>query len=156
MLFDLTKFQDEVGGPLRGGDPGVRLISNSGAPQDGYSNEIPGAFQSRSTGFLIVPLHHIFGSEELSALSPPVAERSSAPYAAVSAEDMKALGVSTGNTVVVSFSEASYQVAVIERPLPQGMVGLHVGRDGLPAAGLPVWGAIEKTVSHSSSDVEGA
>ena len=76
----LNKFQEEVAGPLRGGDPGVRLIEPPApTPQARPARPPPrrrGAGQTRPPGRLLaVPLHHIYGSEELSMLSPPVAGR---------------------------------------------------------------------------------
>ena len=108
----LNKFQQEVGGPLRGGDPGVRLFEPPGAPAPGAASPgrpprfvgrgvvaaaaavgrcsrpqagAPAAFRPSPDRLLAVPLHHIFGSEELSMLSPPVAGRAPAAYLALSA-----------------------------------------------------------------------
>ena len=68
-----NKFQDEVGGHLRGGDPGVRLIE-PGAGSDArraMSIAIPAAFVARAGEWQALPLAHIFGSEELSARAAP-------------------------------------------------------------------------------------
>ncbi len=70
----LNKFQSEVGGPLRGGDPGRRLIEPAPVKQVTYFREAPPPFQAPGDRWLMVPIHHIFGSEELSVLSPGVAE----------------------------------------------------------------------------------
>ena len=71
----VNKFQDEVGGSLRGGDPGVRLIEPASGAAPRYFDGVPEAFAKRDGEWLIVPLHEIFGSEELSRLAPAVAER---------------------------------------------------------------------------------
>ena len=71
----VNKFQDEVGGPLRGGDPGRRLIEPSAGTPPPYFDRVPPAFEPHADEWLSVPLHHIFGSEELSVLAPGIAER---------------------------------------------------------------------------------
>ena len=87
----LTKFQREVDGPLCGGDPGQRLIEPGSGPggQGGpaFFDDIPPAFSVRENRLLVVPLYHIFGSEELSVLSPGIAELAPKPYLALNAED---------------------------------------------------------------------
>ncbi|NQD81571.1 molybdopterin-dependent oxidoreductase, partial [Pseudomonas sp. CrR14] len=54
-----NKFQDEVGGHLRAGDPGVRLIEAKGANLGWFS--APGAFNPAQGTWQAVPLHHLFG-----------------------------------------------------------------------------------------------
>ncbi|MGH8800731.1 MAG: molybdopterin-dependent oxidoreductase, partial [Casimicrobiaceae bacterium] len=66
----LNKFQQEVGGALRGGDPGVRVIEPGQTARAAYGGQVPEAFERQRDVWLVVPLHHIFGSEELSVLSP--------------------------------------------------------------------------------------
>jgi len=70
----LNKFQQEVAGPLKGGDPGKRLIKPLQNATQAYftgipAEAVPGQNQS------IAPEYHIFGSEELSSYSPAIAER---------------------------------------------------------------------------------
>ena len=73
----LNKFQQEVGGPLRGGDPGKRLIEPGRTDHASFFNDVPEAFTPGDNEWLLVPLYQIFGSEELSILSPGIAERTS-------------------------------------------------------------------------------
>ncbi|MGE5808382.1 MAG: molybdopterin-dependent oxidoreductase, partial [Nitrospirota bacterium] len=70
----LNKFQQEVGGPLSGGDPGKRLIEPAPAGRPPYFSDIPhaGAKNYSPADF---PRHFIFGSEELSSYAPAIAER---------------------------------------------------------------------------------
>ncbi len=73
-----NKFQDEVGGHLRAGDPGVRLIENQGDRL--YWFAVPAAaVRGTASGFQAVPLYHLFGSEETSSRAEPVRERSRPP-----------------------------------------------------------------------------
>jgi NADH-quinone oxidoreductase subunit G len=87
----LNKFQSEVAGPLRGGDPGIRLIE----PREGragYCYEMPPPFEAPPGEWLIVPIPHIFGSEELSRQAPGVAELAPRPYIALNAQEASAFG----------------------------------------------------------------
>jgi NADH-quinone oxidoreductase subunit G len=72
-IQSLNRFQEEIAGPLRGGDPGVRIVSvNGGAPAETRS-AVPPAFEARRGERLLVPVYHVFGSEELSRNAPAVA-----------------------------------------------------------------------------------
>src|SRR5205814_5737295 len=70
----VNKFQSEIAGPLKGGDPGVRLIDPAAGSSPPYFTAVPGAPDARSGLWLAVPLYHIFVSDELSARSPALRE----------------------------------------------------------------------------------
>jgi NADH-quinone oxidoreductase subunit G len=92
----LNKYQSEVAGPLLGGDPGVRLFEPPAEARGAYYAQPPAPFQPVDGEWLLVPLYHIYGSEELSSLSPPVAELVPGPYLAVSPSDAGLLGLAAG------------------------------------------------------------
>ena len=52
----VNKFQEEIGGPLRGGDPGVRLIEPGAEPSQLRRRRYPPAFEPRADEWLVVPL----------------------------------------------------------------------------------------------------
>jgi NADH-quinone oxidoreductase subunit G len=69
----LNKFQQEVGGPLRNGGAGVRLIEPQVATSTPpYFGEIPSAAGPDAAH---PPRYRVFGSEELSSLSTSIRER---------------------------------------------------------------------------------
>jgi NADH-quinone oxidoreductase subunit G len=140
-----NKFQSEVGGPLTGGDPGVRLIEPA---QDGgtpYFRDVPAAFAPRQGSWLLVPIYHIFGSEELSALAPGVAERSPSPYLALNADDALALGIGPDDRAEVRLNGVAYRLPVrVDPTLPKGVAGLPVGLPGLEGFGPPAWGTVTR------------
>jgi NADH-quinone oxidoreductase subunit G len=120
-----TKFQDEVGGSLRAGDSGVRLLE--GKQELGYFTSPPAAFVAGGE-LRIAPLYHMFGSEELSARAEPVQERIPAAYAAFSASDASRLGLVEGGKASVKTGDELVELAVrISATLPAGLVGLPVG-----------------------------
>jgi len=128
-----TKFQDEVGGHLRAGDAGVRLIEANTGPTDAYFSEIPAAFCAAQDAWQAVPLHHIFGSEELSARAVATEMLLEQPYVGLSPSDAEKLGVRDGILVKVHNTEFNLSLAVrILSHLPSGLVGLPVGLTGMP------------------------
>jgi NADH-quinone oxidoreductase subunit G len=83
----LNKFQSEVNGPLMGGDPGVRLIEPQTGTTVSYFDNVPRAFEPSDGRWLVAPLYHIFGSEELSVLAHGIAQLVPAPYLAIHPDD---------------------------------------------------------------------
>ncbi len=128
----VNKFQIEVGGHLHDGDPGVRLIEPEGNGQPKYfnmKNEQPGFPENRLT---VVPCYHIFGSEELSSMSPPVHELSPLPYAGVSSGNADKLGLSESEPIIVSSGEKEYQLPVKIIPgLPENIIIIPAGLNDL-------------------------
>lgn len=123
----LNKFQEEVAGPLRGGDAGKRLIDPSGQTM-AYFETIPPAFQPRQGVWLTLPLYHIFGSEPLSRLTPGVAERAPQPYVALNPMDAEELGLKEGERVVLDNNDALPVIRLAS--LPRGTVGVPAGLTG--------------------------
>jgi NADH-quinone oxidoreductase subunit G len=140
----VNKFQAEVGGPLRGGDPGVRLIEPASARSDANSGVVPERFEPRAGAWLVVPLHHIFGSEELSVIAPGVRELAAEPYLALNPADADALGLAAGDLAELHLDSTRYGLPVQRRAeLRRGMAGLPV-LPGLHGITLPAFATITK------------
>lgn len=119
----ITKFQDEVGGHLRGGDPGVRLFEPAPDARMPYFANIPQAFARKKGELLTIPLYHIFGSEPLSLLSPGIAQRAPALYVALSPAD--AQGLKDGEQVAIDINGMAMAMSVhLRDDLPQGVAGM--------------------------------
>jgi NADH-quinone oxidoreductase subunit G len=131
----LNKFQQEVGGPLRGGDPGARLIEAAEGSSEPYF-DAGAAVRSLPAGlWLTVPLYHLFGSEPLSMLTPGIAEMAPPPYIGLSAEDAAILKLDEGDRVKVEIE--GFEVDLAWRAvagLPAGMAGIP---QGLTEVALP-------------------
>jgi NADH-quinone oxidoreductase subunit G len=69
----LNKYQQEVGGPLEGGDPGKRLIEPKRDAKPAYFTNVPSPSKLKP-GDVSLPKYSIFGSEELSSYSQAVVE----------------------------------------------------------------------------------
>jgi NADH-quinone oxidoreductase subunit G len=136
----VNKYQEGVGGPLRGGNPGIRLIEPKPGPGHAYFAHIPPAFARREGCLLIVPGYHIFGSEELSILSPAVAELMAKPSIAVGPQDIGSLIVDEDGLVEVAFSHISHHLPARLAPgVPPGLAVVPMGLPGIEWNGLPVW-----------------
>jgi NADH-quinone oxidoreductase subunit G len=128
-----TKFQDEVGGHLRAGDAGVRLIEANTGSGGAYFATVPAAFRVEQDAWRTVPLYHIFGSEELSSRAAATATLLEQPYVGLNPADAEQLGVRDGILVKVQNTEFNLSLAVrILDQLPAGLVGLPVGLTGMP------------------------
>ncbi|MDR3569411.1 MAG: NADH-quinone oxidoreductase subunit NuoG [Syntrophobacteraceae bacterium] len=147
-IQSLNRFQQEIGGPLRGGDPGVRLIEPSPQAKARYFTAIPARQVVRVGKWVFVPLHHVFGSEELSALSPGVAGLCPKPYVALHPEDAAALGITEGGRARVDVDGSAYDLSVRMVPtLSRGVAGLPVGLPGGPALDLPASGKVSRGIA---------
>jgi NADH-quinone oxidoreductase subunit G len=138
----VNKFQSEIGGQLTGGDPGVRLMepSSGGASYFAY---LPPAFEKRENELLIIPLHHIFGSEELSVLSPGIMERSPKLYLALNPADAKALNIADGEETEILTDSGSFRVTALHlKSLPGGTAGFPAGIPGADCISLPAWAKV--------------
>jgi NADH-quinone oxidoreductase subunit G len=148
----LNKFQEEVGGLLIGGGPGRRLIEPSQDATVSYFQGFPGIFALREYEYLAIPLYHIFGSEELSSLSPPINERSPEPYLALNPALAEGLGVGEGEAVQIDLLGRSLRLpARFMASLSVDTVGLPVGLPGSPV-GLP---ALSKILRIADSEEKG-
>jgi NADH-quinone oxidoreductase subunit G len=88
----LHKFQGEVGGPLKGGTAGVRLLQPGSGPVVSGSTG-PEPFRAEDGQWQLVPRQKIFGSEELSALSPGIDELVTPAFVELGSADAESLGV---------------------------------------------------------------
>ncbi len=141
----VNKFQSEVGGPLRGGDPGKRLLGLSPESAPAYFNVAPDAFSVRKDALLFVRISHVFGSEELSAMSPSISERSPKPYAGISPEDAAIFDLDEGEGMQLTINGAEYLLTVkYLSKLPAGVGVLPAGLPMLEGIALPAWGSIKR------------
>jgi NADH-quinone oxidoreductase subunit G len=140
-----NKFQDEVGGHLRNGDPGVRLIEPAAATA-AYFRDVPSAFAARGGRWRAVAQHRIFGSEELSARAAPVAARMTPASAVLTPADAAKLGVAEGAALQITLDGgATVRLPVLLRnDQPAGTVGLPFGLPGIPPFDGATWVALNK------------
>jgi NADH-quinone oxidoreductase subunit G len=147
----LNKFQEEVGGELRGGESGVRLL------EPGTATLLPAATAKATAAprapstvaasgiWRFVAAPQIFGSEELSMRSPAVAERAPRPFVLLGQEDADKLrGGADGTVEVWVGGETLVLPVVVETALQPGTAALPLGLPGLPYLALPATGEVRK------------
>ena len=135
----INKYQIEVGGPLHGGNPGKRLFE-SGNAASSPAPVIPSAFFPLSGQCLVLPLYHIFGSDELSAQSPGIQERAPQPYIALNASDAEKAGLAEGSELEINFDGVIYRLPVrLQAGLAPGTAGLPKGLKATAGIAFPFW-----------------
>lgn len=136
----VNTYQKEVGGPLLGGDAGVRLFEPAPANGQSYFGAVPDAFKPREGEWLLVPMYHIFGSEELSLSAPGIAELAPGPHVALNTDEL-----SEGTEVEVSCAGGTLRLPVRRRPeLPRGVAALSMGLAPAVGVTLPAWAKIAR------------
>jgi NADH-quinone oxidoreductase subunit G len=126
-----NKFQDEVGGHLRAGDPGVRLFEPAADAKADYYGPAPAA--ARADQYRVLPLQHIFGSEELSSRATPIQKQIPSGYALISAATAQRFNVTAGSNLTVTVGASTVSLPVqISAVLPDAAIGLPQGIAGVP------------------------
>jgi NADH-quinone oxidoreductase subunit G len=148
----VNKYQEEIGGALRGDDPGLRLLEPKAESHPQYFVGVPEIFKPLEDHLWMVSLHHIFGSEELSARSASVSQRIPAPYIVIHTDDAAALKLTEGSMLSFSIEDQSCSLPVkISAAIPYGVAGIPYGLEGAPYAELPEWGIVRREVSMGNS-----
>jgi NADH-quinone oxidoreductase subunit G len=148
----VNKFQTEVGGPLRGGDPGIRLIEPSSQPGWQYCSTVPTAFKSKPGEWLLVPIFHIFGSEELGRHAQSISQLVPRPYLALNPAEASQLGVNAGEQIKVAVEDSLFELEVVLRAdLPRGVAGLPARLPPVEGIVLPAFGKLSPILTELSA-----
>ncbi|WWO99110.1 MAG: NADH-quinone oxidoreductase subunit NuoG [Candidatus Dasytiphilus stammeri] len=127
-----NKFQNEVGGTLRYGDPGV-LIIESIKEKLSWFTKIPSAFLRTKGRWRVIPYYHLFGSDEMSQRATVIKKIMSPTYVMLNREDAIDLRVSVDMVVELSIMNEIIRLPVhISDHLPSGLIGLPLGFPGIP------------------------
>ncbi|MBB2206040.1 NADH-quinone oxidoreductase subunit NuoG [Gluconacetobacter takamatsuzukensis] len=115
----LNRFQQEIGGKMRGGEAGTRLLDGTPHTPPNWHHDIPPPFTTGPDDLLLLPEYRLFGTEELSTLSPPIATRI-AP-AALRLGTMPA-GLENGTTATITLAGEQITLPVRhDSALPPGI-----------------------------------
>lgn len=142
----LHKFQAEVGGAMRGGNAGVRLIE----PQTAQPIEAlaPAKFQAQVGVWYLTPQYQLFGSDELSAKSEPIREMIVPAQVALCPDDAAALNLGPHDGVTATVGGQLLRCHVrVDAGVPAGTAGLTLGAATLPCKGGQ-WIQLERLADH--------
>ena len=134
----LHKFGEELEalGPAK--PSGVRLLDGAGGGRELPAVAAPPRFAARPGELLLVPLHHIYGAEQLSMYTPGIRERAPAPFIGLNEEDADQLAAREGDLLEIWLPWMDARVPFRLVPsLVTGTAGLPVGLPGLPYISLP-------------------
>jgi NADH-quinone oxidoreductase subunit G len=141
----IHSYLDKPNGSMLGGDPGIRLfeqINGSGLP---YFEKNAETIKIQNDELTIVPVYHIFGSEELSSVASSIAGFIKEPFIFLNQEDADKSGFKEGDLVQLEISNIKTKTKVkIENSLVQGLAGLSVNLPGMQFFNLPGNGRLNK------------
>jgi NADH-quinone oxidoreductase subunit G len=101
---------------------------------------MPDPFEPREDHWLVVPLPQIFGSDELSVLSPGIAELMPRPFLALNPEDAGRMDAHDGDERELALGGHPREVVVRILPeMPLGVAGVPANLPGLRGIALPIW-----------------
>ncbi len=131
----INKFQDEIAGPLTGGDPGVKLLNNS-------NKDISHSFDSEPTEDLLAVSHaRIFDNCEMAYLSSALAQRVQKRCLLLNNETAEKYSLKNGEKATLKVGDNSIDMEVeISDSVPKGIVSVPddiFTRENIPAAILP-------------------
>jgi NADH-quinone oxidoreductase subunit G len=138
-------YLDRPAGSMKGGDPGIRLFEQVTAVKNKYYK--PGILNAiaKKDELLIFPLYQIFGSEELSSMSPSVFQRIPEPFLLINEKDATTLTVNDGEYVLLEILNDNIKVKIkIGYGVQQGMAALSMNLPDMPYIELPDNGKFHK------------
>lgn len=110
----ISKFQEEIAGPLRAGDAGARVIPVQEA--EPTRHERPAAAALSESHLPVVPRHHIFGSDPFAGYTKQLAQLTPNPTCLVHPALAESLGVAAGEglEVTVDGESRAFEVVIDE------------------------------------------
>jgi NADH-quinone oxidoreductase subunit G len=121
-----NKFQDEVGGHLKAGDPGVRLFDQLRKTAK-RSYVAPDA--ETVTGYKLLPVANLYASNETAARAPVMQERIGDAYLTLSVETAEQLKLEDGQDVLLTVGSDEIRMPIkLSENLPVGVIGYPLGQ----------------------------
>jgi NADH-quinone oxidoreductase subunit G len=141
----MYNYLDEPDASMKGGDPGIRLTEPKEGIKNIYFKQGPKILDLEKDELQIVPVYQIFGSEELSSVSPSVLRRIPEPFVLMNENDAELIKTTEGDYVQLVTLKIQLKLKVkIEYSLTRGLAGLSVNLPGMPFIDLPCRGKFHK------------
>ncbi len=123
-----NKFQDEVGGHLRAGDPGLRLFEAHEGQTLPYQQQLPAPFVAHDSAWQVVDSAQLFGTDELSMRSSLMAEHAGEMAAGMSDVDISRLALHEGDLFHFCWHNQRWSLPIrVLDGLPSGLLALPLG-----------------------------
>lgn len=138
----VNKYQVEVAGPLKGGNPGKRLIEPaSNGKKITFSKKEKNAQQQGA--FEVLPAYHIYGSGEQSAKSPAVAERKPIASIGINEAALEKNNLNSQKTLKINFNGSIIELPIkINNSLPENVLTLPKGFEETAGIQFPFYSGI--------------
>ena len=137
-----NKYQDKIGGSLKGGDPGVRLF-DQGERLAKRQYVAPEATSASRTDLQqgqakLVPIYNIYASSVMAARSPVVAEQLPVATWRISIEDAREWGIRAGDYLAIEVDQQQMTLPVqLVDYLAEGCIGYPVGQVPIVHPSMP-------------------
>ena len=137
-----NKYQDKIGGSLKGGDPGVRLFDQGErlAKRQYVAPEAPSASRTdlQQGQAKLVPIYNIYASSVMAARSPVVAEQLPVATWRISIEDAREWGIHAGDYLAIEVDQQQMTLPVqLVDYLAEGCIGYPVGQVPIVHPSMP-------------------
>jgi len=141
----MNDYLNEPGASMKGGDPGIRLFESSRESKQKYLGSSLNMNDIQKDEFLVFPVYQIFGSEELSAVSPSVLQRVPEPFILLNQKDADTILLKGGDVTQLEIFKTRITLKVkIDDTLQKGLAGLTINLPGMPYFDLPGIGKFHK------------
>jgi NADH-quinone oxidoreductase subunit G len=139
----INKYLTEPEGPVWDGNPGVRLFDNGLLTGIDAAGNAPEPFEQRPGELFFIPVHRIFGSEELSAHGHAIAELIPKPFVLISTGTATRLQLREEEIYRIDISGTRLEVMIItDSHIPDGIAGISILLPEMPFIDLPAWGVV--------------
>jgi len=149
----ISKFQAEINGELQQGSTGTQLLQKKSASAGYFPHDLL-ARPASNEGLQVAIAVQIYGSDEMSARSPAIRERMTAPYISLSPVDAKTRGLSQGDEVVLGNSAFTATVC-IRRKMREGTAALYCGANEIDQFSLPAQVELNKSSGNELRGIRG-
>ena len=142
-IQSVNKYQEEVGGLLQNGNPGVKLFREKTESAPSYFTDRPEPFKVRSQKWLLLPRYDALGSGELSIYTKGIDKLSPEPHIFLSPIDMDQLGLTENAVVKIEIKDRKYELPVkMKKELCNGVALVSAGLRGVEAMDWGSWATL--------------
>jgi NADH-quinone oxidoreductase subunit G len=140
----MNKYINEPESTVKEGNSGVLVFDEKGGSSLHFFEDIPDPFKPLSGKMLVVPVHLIFGSDELSSAARSVSELIPEPFILLNEREIRRLNLTLDDISVITVNKININVNIIsDNTIPDGVAGLSLTSHTL-YLNLPGWGIIKQ------------